>query len=51
MPMITGHAEGTGLGLSIAQSLAQQHNGIIEFTSKPKKTVFTLLLPIKTNND
>ncbi|MCG6939459.1 MAG: PAS domain-containing protein [Gammaproteobacteria bacterium] len=51
MPMITGHAEGTGLGLSIAQSLAQQHNGIIEFTSKQKKTVFTLLLPIKTNND
>ena len=48
MPMITGHAEGTGLGLSIAQSLAQQHNGLIEFTSEPDKTVFTLLLPIKT---
>jgi len=51
MPMITGHAEGTGLGLSIAQSLAQQHNGIIEFTSEPDKTIFTILLPIKTNND
>ncbi len=46
MPMITGHAEGTGLGLSIAQSLAQQHNGLIEFTSKPGKTIFSLLLPI-----
>jgi two-component system nitrogen regulation sensor histidine kinase GlnL len=51
MPMITGHAEGTGLGLSIAQSLAQQHNGLIEFTSKPDKTVFTILLPINTQND
>lgn len=51
MPMITGHAEGTGLGLSIAQSLAQQHNGIIEFKSEPEKTVFTLLLPINTHND
>ncbi len=50
MPMITGHAEGTGLGLSIAQSLAQQHNGLIEFTSKPGKTIFTVLLPISLHN-
>lgn len=50
MPMITGHAEGTGLGLSIAQSLVQQHNGLIEFTSRPDKTVFTILLPIKLHN-
>ena len=46
MPMITGRAEGTGLGLSIAQSLVQQHNGLIEFTSRPGKTVFSILLPI-----
>ncbi len=46
MPMITGHAEGTGLGLSIAQSLAQQHDGLIEFSSKPGETIFSLLLPI-----
>ncbi|NOQ88404.1 MAG: PAS domain-containing protein [Gammaproteobacteria bacterium] len=51
MPMITGHAEGTGLGLSIAQSLVQQHNGLIEFTSEPGETVFTLLLPINLHND
>jgi len=49
MPMITGHAEGTGLGLSIAQSLVQQHNGLIEFTSEPGKTIFTILLPINTH--
>ena len=49
MPMITGHAEGTGLGLSIAQTLAQQHNGLIEFTSKPGETIFTLLLPLNKN--
>jgi len=53
MPMITGHADGTGLGLSIAQSLVQQHNGLIEFTSRPGKTVFTIFIPIKvsTNNN
>jgi two-component system nitrogen regulation sensor histidine kinase GlnL len=50
MPMITGHAEGTGLGLSIAQSLVQQHNGLIEFISKPGKTIFTILIPINLNN-
>lgn len=50
MPMITGHADGTGLGLSIAQSLVQQHNGLIEFTSIPGKTVFTILLPINLHH-
>ena len=50
MPMITGHAEGTGLGLSIAQSLIQQHDGIIEFSSYPGKTVFTILIPINIHN-
>lgn len=50
MPMITGHAEGTGLGLSIAQSLVQQHKGLIEFKSEPGKTIFTILLPINTPN-
>ena len=50
MPMITGHAEGTGLGLSIAQSLVQQHKGLIEFKSAPGRTVFIILLPINTSN-
>lgn len=51
MPMITGHADGTGLGLSIAQSLVHQHNGLIEFTSEPQKTVFTILVPINIHNE
>ena len=51
MPMITGHADGTGLGLSIAQTLVQQHHGLIEFTSRPGKTVFTILLPINLHNE
>lgn len=50
MPMITGHAEGTGLGLPIAQSLIQQHHGLIEFTSEPGKTIFTILIPITLNH-
>ena len=46
-PMVTGRAEGTGLGLSIAQTMVNQHNGIIEFTSEPERTVFTILLPLE----
>ncbi len=45
-PMITSRAEGTGLGLSIAQSLINQHNGLIECESVPGKTVFSIILPI-----
>ncbi len=46
-PMVTGRPEGTGLGLSMAQTLVNQHNGIIEFVSEPGQTVFTLLLPLE----
>lgn len=45
-PMITGRAEGTGLGLSIAQSLINQHNGLIECESEPRHTVFSIYLPL-----
>ncbi len=49
-PMITGRADGTGLGLSIAQSLMNQHGGLIECTSTPSETNFTLLLPLECTN-
>ena len=46
-PMVTGRARGSGLGLSIAQSLLSQHDGLIECTSEPGKTVFSLLIPVE----
>lgn len=49
-PMVTGRADGTGLGLSIAQSLINQHKGLIECDSAPGKTVFTIYLPLETRN-
>lgn len=48
-PMVTGRAEGTGLGLSIAQSLINQHDGLIKMNSRPGKTAFTIYLPLSTN--
>jgi two-component system nitrogen regulation sensor histidine kinase GlnL len=46
-PMITGRADGTGLGLPIAQSLINLHGGLIECTSQPQNTVFTIYLPLE----
>ncbi len=45
-PMVSGKPEGTGLGLSISQSIINQHQGLIEFTSVPGDTVFTLFIPL-----
>lgn len=50
-PMITGRAEGTGLGLSIAQSLINQHEGMIECDSQPGHTVFSIYLPLENHNE
>lgn len=46
-PLVTASEDGTGLGLSIAQSLINQHDGLIEYQSEPGKTVFTVLLPME----
>jgi two-component system nitrogen regulation sensor histidine kinase GlnL len=47
LPLVTGRANGSGLGLAVAQDLATRHGGIIEFTSQPTRTVFSLLLPLE----
>jgi two-component system nitrogen regulation sensor histidine kinase GlnL len=45
-PMVTSGTGGMGLGLSIAQSLINQHKGLIECTSRNGETVFTIFLPL-----
>ncbi len=47
-PMVTGRHDGTGLGLPIAQSLVNQHGGLIECTSRPGETVFSIILPLES---
>jgi two-component system nitrogen regulation sensor histidine kinase GlnL len=49
-PMVTGRADGSGLGLSIAQDIINRHGGLIEFTSRPRQTIFTLYLPIDSRD-
>ncbi|MSR14016.1 MAG: PAS domain-containing protein [Gammaproteobacteria bacterium] len=48
-PMVSGRADGSGLGLPIAQSLVQRHGGLIEFSTGPAKTVFTVWIPVRNS--
>lgn len=45
-PLITSRPEGTGLGLPAAQELLSRHGGLIEFESKPGRTVFFVRIPL-----
>jgi two-component system nitrogen regulation sensor histidine kinase GlnL len=47
LPMVSGRADGTGLGLAISQSIINHHKGLIECTSEPGHTVFTLYIPLE----
>ena len=50
-PMVTTKSEGMGLGLTIAQSIIMQNSGLIECSSKHRKTIFTVVLPIKGSHN
>lgn len=49
-PLVSGR-NGTGLGLSIAQTIIKQHHGIIQCTSEPNKTVFSVFIPIEVTHE
>lgn len=48
-PLVSGKEFGSGLGLSLAQNFITQHNGMIDCTSTPGKTKFSIILPIENN--
>ena len=45
-PLVTSRPEGTGLGLPAAQELISRHGGLIEFESRPGRTVFLVRIPL-----
>ena len=45
-PLVTSRPEGTGLGLPAAQELISRHGGLIEFDSRPGRTVFYVRIPL-----
>ena len=46
-PLVTGNPQGTGLGLPAAQELISRHGGLIEFDSRPGRTVFVVHIPLE----
>lgn len=50
-PMVSGRADGSGLGLSIAQSIINQHHGLIECETRPGRTLFELFIPLELNHE
>ena len=45
-PLVTSRPEGTGLGLPAAQELISRHGGLIEFDSRPGRTIFYIRIPL-----
>ena len=45
-PLVTNNPHGTGLGLPAAQELISRHGGLIEFESRPGRTVFFVRIPL-----
>ena len=45
-PLVSGREGGSGLGLTLAQTLVQQHFGLIDCDSVPGRTDFRILIPL-----
>jgi len=45
-PLVSARPGGTGIGLHLAHTFILQHNGTIEFESRPGQTMFTIMLPL-----
>lgn len=49
-PLVTSRPEGTGLGLPAAQELLSRHGGLIEFDSRPGRTIFYVRIPLSSGD-
>lgn len=45
-PFVTSKPTGHGLGLSLVSKIASAHGGLVEHSSRPGRTCFSILLPI-----
>lgn len=50
-PFVTSKPTGQGLGLSLVSKVANAHGGLVEHSSRPGKTVFSILLPLGESDE
>ncbi|HVM81591.1 MAG TPA: ATP-binding protein [Stellaceae bacterium] len=50
-PFVTSKRNGTGLGLALVAKVIDDHGGVIEFESQPRRTVFRVCLPMAGEED
>lgn len=48
-PFVTSKPKGSGLGLALVAKIIGEHGGVIEFESKPKRTLFRVMLPMHSD--
>jgi two-component system nitrogen regulation sensor histidine kinase GlnL len=50
-PFVTTKSSGTGLGLALVAKIINDHGGIVECESHPRRTTFRILMPMYRNKD
>ncbi len=50
-PFVSAKAKGTGLGLALVAKIINDHGGVIEFESQPRRTVFRVMLPMAASTE
>ncbi len=49
-PFVTSKPAGSGLGLALVAKIVSDHGGVIEFDSRPRLTVFRVMLPMASGD-
>ncbi len=44
---VTSKVNGTGLGLALVAKIVNDHGGVVEFDSEPRRTAFNVMLPMQ----